>query len=133
MLRTLAAFIVLLCTQACSFQETPMKEVKLPSGRVVKIITVGRMNFSKAGPALMLKYQTDLKVTDIEVLRKEVEEIWATFRVEAEQAKLRNAIVSANEKQRGTLAKTGNSYSFVFIQQQDGSWRSADNKPRPPQ
>lgn len=44
----------------------------------------------------MLKYQTDLKTSNAAELRKEVEEIWTTFRADVERAKLTNAIVSAN-------------------------------------
>jgi hypothetical protein len=77
----------------------------------------------------MLKYQTDLKITDAVALEKEADEIWATFRADVEQAKLRNAIISANETPQGTLIKTASAYNFVFNKQQDGSWRRADDKP----
>ena len=45
----------------------------------------------------MLKYQTDLKVTDKVALRSEVDEIWPVFKNDVEQAHLSAAIISATK------------------------------------
>jgi hypothetical protein len=64
--------IVFFC--ACNAQQ-PSRPVKLPSGRTIKLLGIVRMNFPKGPPALMLKYETDLKISDVEALRKE----WTRF------------------------------------------------------
>ena len=53
---------------ACNAQQ-PSRPLKLASGRVVKILGEGPINFSQGPPALMLKYETDLQVADAEKLR----------------------------------------------------------------
>jgi hypothetical protein len=90
---------------------------------------VGKINFSQGAPALMLKYQTDLQVSDKAALRPEVNEIWASFRVDVENAGLKSAIISANEVPRGLIVKQGNAYNFVYEKQADGSWRCLDDTP----
>jgi hypothetical protein len=62
----------------------------------------------------MLKYQTDLKISDLPALRKEVEEIWSVFKADVERANLTNAIISANEVPQGLIIKNANGYNFVL-------------------
>jgi hypothetical protein len=109
-------------TAACQAQTQPTREVALPSGKKVKVIAVGQLNFANDSPALMLKYQTDLKITDLPALRKEVEEIWSVFKADLEKANLTNAIISANEVPRGLIIKNANGYNFVF-KKLDGTWQ----------
>ena len=49
-------------------------------------------------PALMLKYQTDLKISDLPALRKEVEEIWSVFKADRERANQRGSSRFDNQK-----------------------------------
>jgi hypothetical protein len=70
----------------------------------------------------MLKYQTDLKVSDAAELRKEVEEIWTMFKADVEQVKLTNAIISANEVPHCLVVKTANVFNFVYKKSTDGGW-----------
>lgn len=67
-----ASVALLLMTAACQAQ--PTREVTLPSDKKVNVIAVGQINFANDSPALMLKYQTDLKISDLPALRKEVDE-----------------------------------------------------------
>jgi hypothetical protein len=62
----------------------------------------------------MLKYQTDLKISDLPALRKEVEEIWSVFKADVERANLTNAIISANEVPQGLIIKNANGCNFVL-------------------
>jgi hypothetical protein len=71
----------------------------------------------------MLKYQTDLKTSNAAELRKEVEEIWTTFRADVERAKLTNAIISANQAPQGLIVKTANVYNFVYKSSTSGTRR----------
>jgi hypothetical protein len=62
----------------------------LPSGKAIRIMSMMQVNFSQSAPALMLRYETDLKVSDKTALRAEVNEIWPVFRNDVERAKLAN-------------------------------------------
>ena len=71
----------------------------------------------------MLRYETDMKITD-PALRGEVDEIWSSFKEDAEKGDFHSAIISANEVPSGFIVKQGHSYNFVFERQDDGSWKS---------
>jgi hypothetical protein len=119
----LLSLLLLLATVACQSRVQPLKEVTLPSGRKVKVISLSRINFTNAAPALMLKYQTDLTVSD-PALGTEVEDVWSLFRPDVERAGIRSAIVSANEVPHGGLFfKVGKVYNFAFAQSADGTWQ----------
>ena len=123
-----ASAALLLMTAACQAQ--PTREVTLPSGKKVNVIAVGQINFANDGPALMLKYQTDLKISDLPALRKEVDEIWSVFKGDVEKANLTNAIISANEKPQGLIIKNAKGFNFVF-KKVDGAWRLMDDSRKP--
>ena len=124
MAKVLLVVLIVVATAACQSQAQATKEVVLPSGKKVKVIAVGQINFSNDSPALMLKYQTDLKVSNTAELRKEVEEIWA---------KLNNAIISANEVPQGMVIKTGSAFNFVYRQSADGTWKLASDAANQPE
>ena len=96
---------------------------RLPSGREIKVVGIGTMHFAKGDPALMLKYQTDLSLDNKEALRKEVEDIWQVFRLNVEQAGLKNAIISANEVPKGWFIKKGRGYNFIVVKNEAGEWQ----------
>jgi len=125
--RKLLTLLSLTCLVGCTASSPNYKTVPLPSGKQVKVIGIGRINFSQGPPALMLKYQTDLNVADKGTLRSEVDEIWPVFKNDVEQAHMSSAIISANEIPRGVLIKSGQSYNFVYEKSADGTWRSLDD------
>ena len=86
------------------------------------------MHFSQGNPALMLKYQTDQKITDKDALRAEVNDIWPVFRIDVENGHFKTAIISANEAPRGFIITTSNSYNFVYQKQADGTWRCENDE-----
>ena len=93
-------------SQGRCLRQCGARPFKLPSGRVVRVLGTGRIDFPKGPPALMLKYETDLKISDTDALRKEVDEIFAVLKVDAENGQFRSAIVSANEKRSVESAAT---------------------------
>jgi hypothetical protein len=101
---------------------------KLSSGRTIRVISVGQMQFQQSGPALVLSYQTDLKVADTQALRAEVAEIWADFQKDATQARVASAIVIANEVPSGSIIQQGKGYRFVFTRNADGIWSLEPSK-----
>lgn len=80
----------------------------------------------------MLNYQTDLKTSDLDNLRKEVDDIWPTFQVDADKAQVSFAVISANEVPEGMIIKENRKYNFVFEKSADGSWHSATKKQAQP-
>src|ERR1043165_1178547 len=69
---------IIITFAGCGGAPQPTVQVHgLPSGEEVKVLGVGRINFPRSGPALMLKYQTDLRMDDTSALHAEVQRIWA--------------------------------------------------------
>jgi hypothetical protein len=97
--------------------------MKLKSGKEVIVLSVGRVSFPNDPPALMLKYQTDIKISNKELLRTEVEEIWEQFQLDVEKEGLTQAIVSANEPPTGGLIQHNRTYNFVYKKMPTGKWQ----------
>lgn len=97
--------------------------VKLPSGKEIKMLGVGKIYPSPDRPVLLFKYETDLSIDDKEALRKEVDEIWASFRLNVERENLSEAIISANEPLSSDSVSKGRSYDFEYRKAQDGTWQ----------
>jgi hypothetical protein len=109
---------------ACTTSGPPTKTVTLSSGKQIRVRSMGPLQFTQAPPGLALSYETDLKISDREALRREATEIWQDFRLDAERAKVQSAIIMANEKPTGFIITHNNSYNFVFERRGDGSWPS---------
>jgi hypothetical protein len=110
-------------------QSQQTHEATLPSGRKIKVIAEGQVLSTVNGSiiGLMLKYQTDLKISDSANLRKEIDEIWPVFRPDVEGLKLKSGIISAQEASENGMAK---GYNFVFQKQDDGSWLCLEDQPK---
>ena len=102
--------------------------VTLPSGKTVKVLGVGPIRFGSGEIGLTLAYQTDLKISDQETLSKEADEIWRSFRVDAERAGVKSAIISANEIPEGLIIKKSRTYNFVYQKNDRGEWHLLDKK-----
>jgi hypothetical protein len=110
------------CSSAPSYRPVP-----LPNGKIIRVLTIMPMHFSSGPDALMLRYQTDLKVSDTAALRQEVNEIWPSFQEDVEKGNFRAALISANEIPTGTIIKENHSYDFVFKKGDDGSWKCTND------
>ena len=64
--------------------------------------------------ALMLKYRTNLKVTSLRALRKEIDEVWLLFENDVEKAKLGDAIIAATDAPQGVTLKRERAHYFMF-------------------
>ena len=96
---------------------------KLSSGRTIRVISVAPMTFKESGPALIFKYQTDLKVDQLQPLTQEVDEIWTDFKTEADKAGVSGVAISANEIPSGWPIYRNKGYTFIYVRQSDGSWQ----------
>jgi hypothetical protein len=114
---------IILLISSCS--PSPQYKVqKLPSGKEIKILSMGKMHFAKDLPALTLKYQTDISIENVDLLRQEVEEIWPVFRVNAERSGLSKAIVMATSPpiRKALILSTTRSYNFIATKRENGTW-----------
>jgi len=112
---------------SCASQPA-VKTVTLPSGKVVRVtsirfIGVGPIHFASGKTSLMLSYQTDLKTSDHNALRKEVEEIRSSFQRDADNGHVDSVIISANEVPTGAITKRSQAYNFVYKKNLNGSWQ----------
>jgi hypothetical protein len=120
---------LLLMAVGCS-KAPAAEQLTLGSGKTVEILAVGPIQSTRGWSGLMLKYRTLIPLNDLASLRKEVDEIWDRFVVDAEHGGYQTAIISANEPEKGSIVTTSNSYNFVF-EKKDGSWRTLESGDRP--
>lgn len=96
--------------------------VTLASGKQVKTLGVQRLNFPESGPALMLSYLTDVPISDTTALAREAAVIWEGFRLDANNARVNDAILNANAPPSGGIVSRSQSFNFVYGREPDGSW-----------
>ena len=114
----------------CSANNQQGNPFKLPSGHVIRVIGIGPLNYTNGNaPSLMFQYQTDLKISEKDALRKEVDEIWSVLKIDAERGSFTSAIVSAHEVPHGIILKKSQGYNFVYQKNSDGAWYSLDDQP----
>jgi hypothetical protein len=103
---------------------------RLPSGNIIKVTNISRIDFPESGAALVLYYKTDIQVSNMPELRNEVNEIWEVFRKDVESANVKGAAIRAVHDETEGYIKTGKGYGFVFIKNDDGVWHNLedDNK-----
>ncbi len=94
----------------------------LPSGKLIPVLSAGRVDYGQDDVALMLRYETTLSLDDKAALDAEVDEIWNSFRADVDKTGLSIGIVSANEKPTGFFVKSSRAKAFIFKKGADGSW-----------
>lgn len=122
------ALALALVALGCGRSEAPHQDLQLPTGRTVKVLSVGKAYFSKDTPAMTLKYETTLPITNVDALGAEVDEIWMVVQPEANRANVTNAVITASTPPKGTFITTGSNYNFVFQKGEDGTWRRMPNR-----
>lgn len=94
--------------------------VQLSSGREVRLLSVGELNFSNDRPAWWLRYETQISMEKTKEIEAEAIEVWNHFRPEAERSGKVNAAISAVEA--GPNESTAAMYNIVFQKRADGTW-----------
>jgi hypothetical protein len=129
-MRTRLNLILAVAVVLLSWSETSVAQpLTLGSGKSVEILGVGPLLSAQGESALMLRYRTLLPLKDVSTLRKEVDEIWERFVVDAERGHYQMAFITANEPTKGFIITWGNSFGFAF-EKKDGSWRTHESKER---
>jgi hypothetical protein len=106
-------------------EAAPLQEnetLKLSSGRVVKVLSVSKVEYSKGVMALMLRYQTSLTVDQRKELSDEVDDVWKLAQKEVDRLGFSEAILSSNEVPKGIFLTTDRMLNFIFEKGPDGKW-----------
>ncbi len=100
----------------------------LNSGQSVEILSVTKGPAAR-GPALTLKYRTKVPPEDGPALRKEADEIWEHFIVNAERGGHQRAVIRTSAAKSDQTSAAAEPVSFIF-EKRDGLWRSLESKAR---
>jgi len=96
--------------------------LKLPSGRIAKILSVSKVEYSKGVMALMVRYQTTLSVDERQALSQEVDDVWKFAEKDVERGGFGEAIISSNEVPKGLFITTSHVMNFIYEKGPDGTW-----------
>jgi len=96
--------------------------LKLPSGRIAKILSISKIEYSKGVMALMLRYQTTLSVDEHKALSQEVDEVWKFAVKDVERYGYGEAIISSNEVPKGIFITANRMENFIYEKGADGKW-----------
>jgi len=96
--------------------------IKLPSGRIAKILSVSKIEYSKGVMALMVRYQTTLSVDERQALSQEVDDVWKLAEKDVEHYGYDDAIISSNEVPRGIIITESRVLNFIYEKGSDGKW-----------
>jgi hypothetical protein len=120
-----ALAVVALPMAGCGGRGPNVTVKTLPSGREIKLLSMGRVYFAKDSPALILNYRTDIPIDDVPKLEQEVTDIWSVFQVDADKSQLTSAFISAHETPKPiglSFVTTDRSYNFGYRKSADGRW-----------
>jgi len=106
-------------------QAAPLQQdetLKLPTGRMAKILSISKIEYSKGVMALMVRYQTTLSVDERNALSQEVDEVWKLAQKDVEHDGYSEAIISSNEIPKGIFITTNHVLNFIYEKGSDGKW-----------
>jgi hypothetical protein len=96
--------------------------VKLPSGRIAKILSISKVEYSKGVMALMVRYQTTLTVDQRTALSQEVDDVWKLAQKDVEHYGYSEAIISSNETPKGIFITINHVMNFIYEKGADNKW-----------
>jgi hypothetical protein len=116
------AFLALTPSRSQAAPLTENEVLKLPSGRIAKILSVSKIEYSKGVMALMVRYQTTLSVDERKALSQEVDEVWKIAVKDVERYGYNDAIISSNEVPKGIFITANRMENFIYEKGADGKW-----------
>ncbi len=97
--------------------------------KFVPTAKTGKMDFPNGDSALVMEYQTSIPIENMAALRKEVDWIWDTLRIDVETAKLKTGVIRATHPDEGGgLVTHSKGYGFVFTKRDDGKWHCLEDE-----
>jgi hypothetical protein len=103
----------------------------LPSGKQIKITSMVPMHFPNGEDALVLNYETDISIDDKLDLRKEVDQVWGSFKKNVESANMTNGIIRVVHQEGNGFLTHGKGYGFLFVKRADGEWHCLQDEKNP--
>ena len=123
--RRFLMFVNSLTTPAQSFP----KMMTFPSGRRVKILSVIEIETKAANGRLFrnlsMEYETHLALTDAVALQREIVEISAWLKRDAEHRQLTDASITVDEEPKSNTHTSTEAVTFFLHRKTDGSWTSS--------
>jgi len=116
------ALVLLTASPSFAAPLTANQLLKLSSGRVAKILSVSKIEYSKGVMALMVRYQTTLSVDQQKALSQEVDEVWKVAEKDVEHYGYGEAIISSNEVPKGVFITSSHVLNFLYEKGADGKW-----------
>lgn len=122
------AFLTAACqtsrpTSENSIAQNQQERFKLASGRELNVTSINKYTFPNGEVGLILSYQTEIPIQNLEELKKEVAEVWEVFRVDVEAANANAGIIRATHiEDDGVFVKNGKGYGFVYKKNTEGKW-----------
>jgi hypothetical protein len=103
--------------------------VETPSGAELKIEEFGETPRANGERALLLRYRTDLDLSDARALEREVAVVWDYLRPRVEARGLRVAVIQAAHWEPPSWERQGAAAQYVVERSSDGSWGVHANEP----
>jgi len=116
------AFLALTLSHSQAAPLTANETLKLPTGRIAKILSVSKIEYSKGVMALMVRYQTTLSVDESKALSQEVDAVWKFAQKDVEHYGFDDAIISSNEVPKGIFITASRIANFIYEKGPDGKW-----------
>jgi len=89
----------------------------------LKVIRITKMHSTNGiNKWLILDYQTDIPISDVDALKREADKIWPYFKNDVEQAGMNEALIRANSPPTGTIIQETSSHGLAYKKAPDGTW-----------
>lgn len=125
-MRLVSLSVALALLTACSVG--PQYQIQtLPNGKQVKLIAVTRMASTNGNKWMVLKYQTDLPISDVNAISREIDQIWVYFKNDVERAGMKDAVIKASSAPTGTIVQESKAYNVAYKKGQDGTWSRVED------
>ena len=92
------------------------------SGKQLKIEAVAQIARADGEAAMLLAHHTDVALTNLSALHREVHDVWQTFRPQVEQRGLRVAVIRASRWEKPGWERRGRAVQFIVERGPDGAW-----------
>jgi hypothetical protein len=120
--------ILALAVVGCGPPWLDYEVVDLPSGGTFKFEAIEPMRRSDGRSALLLRYHTDLDLTDVRALESEVADVWEYFRPLVEAREMNIAVIWAAHWEAPSWERRGAAAQYVVERSGDGSWSARPDR-----
>lgn len=106
----------------CGEKTPPYMEMRLPSGRMIKVQSYLPENLFTGEKAYLLKYVPDAAIDDEAALDAEVASLWKEVMLDAQKRPGANLVLIRAISQAADGWDEGRQFQYVYRLQPDGAW-----------